>query len=194
LFLGSRRVINMDNWYTSVQLAVTLKKRGLYCRGTIRSNRAHTPTAVIFTKGDIKLYPRGSWRKAVAPRLGLVVCSWLDGNVVTILSNCDGTSQSNVKRRVGNEVVIQLCPAIIPNYNKYMQGVDRHDQLRERFSTSTGHSFKKWYKKLSFALFDIAVTNAYVLWQKRSLDKRRDGHMLFQQTLALELIRTDWSK
>ena len=184
----------MDNWYTSVQLATTLKQRGLYCRGTLRANRAHTPTAAIFTKGDIKSYPRGSWRTAVAPQLGLVVCSWLDGNVVTILSNCDGTAASTVKRRVGNVVQMQPCPCIIPKYNKYMQGVDRHDQLRERFSTSSGHTFKKWYKKLGFALFDIAVTNSYVLWQKREPNKRRDGHMYFQQMLALDLIRTSWSK
>ena len=99
-----------------------------------------------------------------------------------------------MKRHVGNEVAIQLCLAIIPNYNKYIQGVDRHDQLRERFSTSNGHRFKKWYKKLSFAFFDIAATNAYVLWQKRSPDKRHDGYMLFQESLALELIHTDWPK
>ena len=184
----------MDNWYSSVGLAQTLYKRGLYCRGTLRSNRAHTPSAVLFTKADIKRYPRGTWRKAISRRLRLVVCSWLDGNVVTVLSNCDGSKGTQVKRKVGNQVVFQECPVIIPRYNKYMQGVDRHDQLRERFSTSSGHTFKKWYKKLAFALFDIAVTNAYVLWQKRDPQKRRDAHMHFQQILGMDLIRTNWSK
>jgi hypothetical protein len=87
-----------------------------------------------------------------------------------------------------------MCPAIIPKYNKYMQGVDRHDQLRERFSMAKGHSFKKWYKKLAFALLDIAATNAYILWRKVESQQRRDPHMHFQRNLGAQMLRTDWER
>ncbi len=120
----------MDNWYTSVKYTHILKDRGLYCRGPLRSNRAHTPTAILFTKSDIKTYPPGTWRQAVAKKLGLVVCSLLDENVVTILSNCDGTLTSHVKRRMGNELTKQKCPRIIPNDNANMQGYCCYQCLR----------------------------------------------------------------
>ncbi|RHZ11229.1 hypothetical protein DYB37_010905, partial [Aphanomyces astaci] len=58
----------------------------------------------------------------------------------------------------------QECLSLVDLYNKYMQGVDRHDQLRERFSIASGASFKHCYKKLGFALIDIAITNLYVLY------------------------------
>ena len=35
----SGRVVNMDNYYTSPEVAVTLKRNGLYMRGTCRKNR-----------------------------------------------------------------------------------------------------------------------------------------------------------
>jgi hypothetical protein len=75
-----------------------------------------------------------------------------------------------------------------------MQGVDRHDQLRERFSMAKGHSFKKWYKKLAFALFDIAATNAYILWRKVEQQQKRDPHTYFQRTLGAQMLRTDWER
>ncbi|RHY55153.1 hypothetical protein DYB30_007281, partial [Aphanomyces astaci] len=56
---SSHRVINMDNWYSSVQLCLTLLKMGMYCRGTVRSNRAHNPRFGMFDKKQIKSVMRG---------------------------------------------------------------------------------------------------------------------------------------
>ncbi|POM76885.1 Transposase [Phytophthora palmivora] len=70
-----------------------------------------------------------------------------------------------------------------------MQGVDRLDQTRGRFSLSDGHSFKKWYKKLGFALIDVARANAYFT-RKLALnsDDERDSHKTFVAQLSSELI------
>ncbi|KAH9126365.1 hypothetical protein AeMF1_003204 [Aphanomyces euteiches] len=57
---GSHRVINLDNWYSSVQLCLTLLKMGLYCRGTVQSNRAHNPRFGMFDKKQIKSVMCGS--------------------------------------------------------------------------------------------------------------------------------------
>jgi hypothetical protein len=202
----------MDNWYTSVQMCTTLSRIGLNCRGTIRANRALNPACILYSKQEARNLPRGSFRTAVSHQHRLVACSWLDGNVVNVLSTADSSETSKVKRRVGSYVRNNhtfylltysfacrsfgwhMCPAIIPKYNKYMQGVDRHDQLRERFSMAKGHSFKKWFKKLAFALLDMAATNAYILWRKVELQQRRDPHMYFQRTLGAQLLRTDWEK
>jgi hypothetical protein len=75
-----------------------------------------------------------------------------------------------------------------------MQGVDRHDQLRERFSIASGASFKHWYKKLGFALIDIAITNLYVLYTLCEPVNRRDSHLHFQTKLANQMLfETDWT-
>ncbi|RHZ40402.1 hypothetical protein DYB26_015678, partial [Aphanomyces astaci] len=191
---GSHRVINMDNWYSSVQLCLTLLKMGMYCRGTVRSNRAHNPRFGMFDKKQIKSVMRGSSLVSVATSLGIIAVSWLDGKVVNMLSTADATTKSYVHRRIGSETRQQECLSLVGLYNKYMQGVDRHDQLRERFSIASGASFKHWYKKLGFALVDIAITNLYVLYTLCEPVNRRDSHMHFQTKLANQMLfETDWT-
>ncbi|RHY76260.1 hypothetical protein DYB34_011928 [Aphanomyces astaci] len=191
---GSHRVINMDNWYSSVQLCLTLLKMGMYCRGTVRSNRAHNPRFGMFDKKQIKSVMRGSSLVSVATSLGIIAVSWLDGTVVNMLSTADATTKSYVHRRIGSETRQQECLSLVGLYNKYMQGVDRHDQLRERFSIASGASFKHWYKKLGFALVDIAITNLYVLYTLCEPVNRRDSHMHFQTKLANQMLfETDWT-
>ena len=48
----SGRVVNMDNYYTSPEVAVALAKRAVYIRGTCRGNRAGFPAAVQYSKGE----------------------------------------------------------------------------------------------------------------------------------------------
>ena len=93
-----------------------------------------------------------------------------------------------------SQTVEQECLSLVGLYNKYMQGVDRHDQLRERFSIASGASFKQWYKKLGFALIDIAITNLYVLYTICEPVNRRDSHLHFQTKLANQMLfETDWT-
>ncbi|RHY57596.1 hypothetical protein DYB34_001834 [Aphanomyces astaci] len=177
-------LINMDNWYSSVQLCMTLSNMGLYCRGTVRGNRAHNPRFGMFDKKQVKSVQRGSSLVSVARDQGIIAVSWLDGTVVNLLSTADSTTKSYVKRRVGGNTTQQQCFSLVGLYNMYMQGVDRHDQLRERFSIASGASFKHWYRKLGFALIDIAITNLFVLWSLGDRVNRRDAHMYFQTRLA----------
>ena len=77
-----------------------------------------------------------------------------------------------------------------------MQGVDRLDQLRARFSLADGHSFQKWHIKLAMAFIDMARVNAY---QTRKLAcpniyKTRDPHQDFVKELARELISGAWKQ
>ncbi|RLO06613.1 hypothetical protein DYB28_008520, partial [Aphanomyces astaci] len=183
----------MDNWYSSVQLCMTLSNMGLYCRGTVRGNRAHNPRFGMFDKKQVKSVQRGSSLVSVARDQGIIAVSWLDGTVVNLLSTADSTTKSYVKRRVGGNTTQQQCFSLVGLYNMYMQGVDRHDQLRERFLIASGASFKHWYRKLGFALIDIAITNLFVLWSLGDRVNRRDAHMYFQTRLANQMLfETDW--
>jgi hypothetical protein len=75
-----------------------------------------------------------------------------------------------------------------------MQGVDRIDQLRGRFSIADGHTFKKWHKKLAMAEIDIAVCNAYIARKMTGVYKTaRDPHREFMIELSSELIHGGWN-
>ena len=53
------------------------------------------------------------------------------------------------------------CPSFVTTYNKYMGGVDRNDQLRQHYSVRL--KGRKCYKYVWWFMFDVAITNAYIV-------------------------------
>jgi hypothetical protein len=119
--------------------------------------------------GEVK---RGDYLQAVCKEAKILGASWCDGNIVTIISNADTSSVSSVERLVKGKKISVAAPTAIKEYNQHMQGVDRNDQVRARFSVADGHSFKKWHKKLAFAIIDIARVNAYLTRQHEGQSDR----------------------
>ncbi|GMF26761.1 unnamed protein product [Phytophthora fragariaefolia] len=188
----TRRIINSDNYYTSVQLLEALRLKGLYARGTVRKTSAHFPRHVVLEKKD---GPRRTSRQGVSMDRNTVAASWYDSSIMTVVSNADASTQSTVTRQVRSEKVTFNAPTCIREYNKNMQGVDRLDQTRGRFSLPDGHSFKKWYKKLGLALIGVARANAYftrMLALNRGND--RDSHKTFVAQLSSALISGKWKE
>ena len=95
---------------------------------------------------------------------------WLDNKVVSTLTTIDN---ANVKKQVARNIkntgggytnnnVPQ--PGVIANYNKYMNAVDRSDQI---LATNNLHrKCVRWWKTLFFHLIDIAIVNSYILFQE----------------------------
>ncbi|GMF48044.1 unnamed protein product [Phytophthora fragariaefolia] len=152
----TRRIVNSDNYYTSVQLLMALRLKGLYTRGTVRKTSAHFPRHVLLEKKDCS---RGVSRQGVSTDHSMVAASWHDSAIVTVISNADPSTLTTVTRQVRAEQRSVSAPTCIKEYNANMQGVDRLDQIRARFSLADGHSFKKWHKKLALALVDVARAN-----------------------------------
>ncbi|GMF62057.1 unnamed protein product [Phytophthora fragariaefolia] len=189
---GSNRVVNMDNYYASVQLLQGLRLKGLYGRGTIRMNSKHFPGHTMLDKDDKCV--RGEMRQAVSREYGMVAASWCDGNIVHMVSNADASSVSAVTRTVGKVAQEFPAPTCVKEYNRNMQGVDRLDQMRERFSIADGHSFKRWHKKLALALIDIARSNAFLTRRLATPESTaRDLHRMFMTELVGELIGGQWT-
>lgn len=92
----------------------------------------------------------------------IVAASWIDGSILNIVSNADASTSSTVYRRIQATKEAFKAPTCVSEYNSAMQGVDRHDQLRGRFSLAGGHPVKKWHKKLAMAMLDIAKCNACI--------------------------------
>lgn len=92
----------------------------------------------------------------------MAFCGWKDKRPVLALSTLhipqlvtsekiDYTTKQHIKK-----------PNIILDYNMYMGGVDRVDQILHGYE-----SFRKtlkWYKKYFFYLLDIAIYNSLIIW------------------------------
>ena len=97
--------------------------------------------------------------------------AWLDKKVVMVMStSCqDPTLELTVSRQLSDGSKIEVpCPSSISEYNTYMRGVDRGDQIRGYYKTRT--KCRKFYKYIFWFLFDTAITNSYVLHKNYRAD------------------------
>ena len=192
---GTGCVVNMDNYYTSPEAAVALREKGVFMRGTCRPNRFGFPSTVRYSNTEANNQGRGSIKRMVDTKNHLAAYGWVDGNPVHFLTSADGTGSTEVKRRVGRTIARVKAPNAIKQYNQYMHAVDRHDQLRDTFSLSKRHGFKKYYLKIALGLIDMAAVNAWIhykLVNKKKCEKE-SARCEFMKSLADSLLVTDWA-
>ena len=172
--------VYFDNFFSSVQLLLNLAKDGIYACGTLRSNRVGFPVDLIqhvqkglTSRGDYitrqcKSAQSPNWVRNNKQSSRLAVSVWQDNRpVVVVATNCDPTQTTHVQRyqKDGTRSSVP-CPSSIALYNKYMSGVDHNDQLRGYYSVRT--KGKKCYKYIWWFLFDVALTNMYILAKQYS--------------------------
>ena len=83
------------------------------------------------------------------------------------------------------------CPQLVADYNKYMGGVDSHDQLRlQRYSLRMATKMTKYYKTLFLGLVDMALVNAYIIHRCHAQAKgeKPTSHADFFATLHAQLL------
>ena len=121
--------------------------------------------------------------------------AWLDRKVVTVMaSNTQPFAVGTVLQRQVNTTRAPVpCPeSIIILYNKYMGGVDRGDQLRGYYNYKI--KSRKLYKYIVFFLFNVTVTNAYILRKHYNTLATFKNIKEFHVQLAKELIGTYCSR
>lgn len=151
-----------DNFFTSPALISKLFEKGIYCIGTVRTDRKHMP----IMKND-KLMKRGDVEFQYS--INVVAVKWFDNRGVTLVgTNLDGCDQvSSVLRRVkGQSAKVPVsCPAIVKEYNAGMGGVDLLDQRTAAYKLDRKASSGRYYLRLFFDLMDIAVVNSHVVFK-----------------------------
>lgn len=95
------------------------------------------------------------------------------------------TTKIRRTRRVagGQEEIVK--PVVVEQYNTYMGGVDKSDQLLSYYGFA--HRTVKWWRRAAFHLFDMAIVNAYVMHTTSSPSKKLT-HENFRIELAKELL------
>lgn len=94
---------------------------------------------------------------------GICVNKWKDRReVLTISSEFDGQTVESVNRR-GNTVI---KPQMVIQYNKFMSGVDFHDQMLAYYPIR--RKTLRWYKKLGIHFFQTILLNSYYLYNSKN--------------------------
>lgn len=179
-----------DNYYTSLELFAALTNQGIYMLGTIRQNRI--PNNPLRPEKSFKKEARGSCEEFVTNLHGteLSLVSWNDNKVVKLLSSCFGKLPTQfVKRfdRTRKQKVDVTCPTIVKEYNKHMGGVDLLDSHIGRYRIPLRS--KKWYLRIFFHLVDVAIINAFLLYQRAKKETNVPSRMT-QWEFRLQIAET----
>ena len=166
----------MDNLYSSIPLFKSLRSAGFGACGTVRSNRKGLPkeTKKSIKKGEV----------VHGKQEGILALKWKDKREVRMLTTVHDHSVVSKRRRtrlaVGGFQEIQK-PYCVDQYNTFMGGVDRSDQLLSYYGFA--HRTVKWWKRLFFHLLDVAVCNSYTLYTQSTQNKKLT-HKEYRVSLA----------
>ena len=165
----------VDRFYTSPLLASEMSKVGVTVTGTVQSNRRGMPKEVTAKR---KREPRRTIRAARSGKI--LALSWLDKRKVLMLSTKHNASRTQVRTRytirfgihhiltsilLTRRGEVREKPTVVADYNLYMLGVDKLDQLMAYYSFL--HKSVKWWRKIFWLLEVIA----YIIYKE--LAKRR---------------------
>ena len=94
-----------------------------------------------------------------------VTTVWMDNKVVSLLStNSQPAECATIGRKQTNGTKIDIpCPIQVIRYTENMVGVDRNDQLRQYYMVRL--KSRKYYKYIFWYLFELAVTNSYIVYK-----------------------------
>ena len=136
-----------------MHLLETLLRKRIYACGTAWADRRGFPAELksvrLQQQGDFVFRQKGN----------LVATVWRDKKNVVVLSmmtSADEVTTVERKQRDGSVQIIP-CPTAVDTYNKFMNGVDQGDQLRDYYRVH------KYYKYIFWFMFDVAITNGYIL-------------------------------
>ena len=144
----------MDSFFSSVALYRKLLLEGIYCTGTLRSNRRNFPPDLkepskkgLAQRGDMAVRQDGN----------VCVTVWQDTRPVTFMSSGHNPDHTTViQRKRHNGTIIDVpCPVCIVDYNRFMGGVDRGDQYRKYYHVRV--KSRKAYKYIFWFVFEVCV-------------------------------------
>ncbi|RXM32260.1 PiggyBac transposable element-derived protein 4 [Acipenser ruthenus] len=160
-YLDKGHIVYTDNWYNSPALFECLHSQDTDACGTVRSNRKRMPQfKTKLEKGEVHFLHTDK----------LLAAKWhvkRDVHILTSVHRPVMKVTNNVDHATGDNKVKPEC---VLEYNQKMGSVDKSDM---QISFVDCARYKKWYKKLFFHLFDMAVLNAFILHKTASKKKKQ---------------------
>uniref|UniRef100_A0A1B6E873 Uncharacterized protein n=1 Tax=Clastoptera arizonana TaxID=38151 RepID=A0A1B6E873_9HEMI len=150
-YLDKGHSLYMDNYYNSFLLSAQLLANCTYSTGTLQKNRLFLPEEV--TKANLQ---RGETIQRYAE--GICVGKWKDKRDVLYISSEHENTMAVCHNRFGQP---RNKPLPIIQYNAYMKGVDRSDQMLSYYPCE--RKTLRWYKKVFFHFIQLILVNGWVL-------------------------------
>lgn len=146
---NSNRCIIADNWFSSIELAQSLKK---YV-GTLKKNKREIPLQFLPNKNrDEKSSIYGFTKEET-----LISYVPKKNKAVLLLSTMHHSAETDSTNGL---------PEIISFYNCHKGGVDTLDEMCSKMTC--GRRTRRWPCALFFRMLDIAAANAYILHNNKS--------------------------
>lgn len=184
----SRYCIYFDNFFSSYNLFRILKQKGFFATGTIRENR--TAKCPLQTISTMKKKEKAVFDFAFEEESEVMMVRWNDNSVVTVASN-NGTIHplANAKRynRKEKKNVSVPQPNVMAQYNKYMGGVDLHDNAIANYRIRIRG--KKWWWPLFTNLIDSAIVNSWKIYNTANEEKM--SQLDFRSYLVMTLMKSE---
>jgi len=136
-----------DNYYTSPQLFLTLFNRKGFPKSLVKKKKEDRGYFDYLSNGP------------------LLAVTWFDRKYVFFLSTthqAETTTPCTIQRRNqdGSRVDVP-CPPLLIDYQQFMRGVDRGDQMVGYYNIA--RRSRKWWKQCFSYLVECSLLNAYVL-------------------------------
>ena len=115
----------------------------------------------------------------------LVACVWKDKRIIKFLpASIPRTTVS--AGAVTREKV--ACPLLLPDYQAFMRGVDRGDQLIQYYNM--GRRSKKWWKRIFSYMVLVSCLNAYIILRDGlpPSERKKYAYLTFRYSRFEELI------
>lgn len=163
----SRYHIYFDNFFSSPDLLVHLRKIGLRATGTVRANRVSGVTMDVDKKSK-----RGTYSVKHDKNSGINYVTVMDSKIVSLLSTTAGVTPLSTARRYSkdeHDKVEISCPNAFKQYNNFMGGVDQHDFYCSNLLPCIRS--KKWTWVVLMRILQASITNASVLKNLACNDK-----------------------
>lgn len=186
----------MDRWYTSADLLSELKKRGIGGCGTIFLSRVGL---VNDLKKEVREYKEPGDATFYTNDELMFVAFYQYRRQVYVLSNFHSADWVKVEKvrkiayfsKKEYKIYDYDAPLMIRNYNVYMGGVDLFNQRVSYYNVD--YDIMKWYMRLVFWIFEIAMVNSYLIYCK--VMSAKGLKPLASSEYRLEIIKrlTQWS-
>ncbi|GBP12955.1 PiggyBac transposable element-derived protein 4 [Eumeta japonica] len=166
----SNRNINFDNWYTSIELIDSLKKKQLTGVGTLRKNQKEIPPEFLAARH------RNVDSTVFGFTKDIIMSSYVPKKNKAVI-----TVSSMHHMPVVDETTKK--PEIILFYNQTKIGVDLLDQRCSNYST--GRRTRRWPLAVFCRMLDISASNCYVVrLSTQPHGQKTETRFLFMKNLA----------
>ena len=153
--------VYFDNFFSSFSLFDLLVSAGFKFVCTMRLNRI--PPNPFSCDKEMKKMQRGGYEAKFESNAKVLIVRWHDNSIVNVASNCIGVTPLDFSvRRSKKQTVRVTTPHVIKQYNAHMGGVDHDDWFVEKYRINI-HG-KKWYWPLITHSIDVALVNAWILF------------------------------